>query len=462
MKLKILADNHGIHILTLDGAIDTLSGNTQMFGLYAWIYEQESQRTGERVKAALRTNAQGGKFKGSIPPYGYYVENGVLKIKNDFTPDIVRRIFNSYLSGEGFDKIARGLLEEDIPTPSEIAGKRNSSSIWHGSSIRKILENPHYTGNLVQQRETTISVTSVRRKNNDPSDYVVAENTHESIISKDDFRIVQQLISERKRKRPYAKKHLFTNISFCIDCGRSMHFKANRKGYICGTYNKHGHTKCSGHHVRENELIEIISNDIRKMFAVLSTKSVQKDIEKKITKFIQRDQKHLAKIHKELENLKKDKTVALRMKIRGEIQDDEYRLLIEDNGNQIAKLNEEKVKIEEGLLHQKQTIDFSKLINQIEQFVQNPVLDADMLHKLIERIEIKEDGSPRIHYRFSDPYISSIFLRATHSIPRASSAGTCPPAALQPSCIPHLPESADHAPMLLGCTIHRQPFPVSF
>src|SRR5690606_30306896 len=93
---------------------------------------------------------------------------------------------------------------------------------------------------------------------------------------------------------------------------------------------------------------------------------------------------------------------------------------------------EDKIKLEKGLLQQKQTIDFTKLIQQIERFVQNPVLDEEMLHKLIERIEIKEDGSPRIHYRFSDPYISSIFLRATHSTRRAPYAETYPLAAHTP------------------------------
>lgn len=461
-EIKNLAEHRGIHILTLDGAIDTLSGNTQMFGLYAWMYEQESQRTSERVKTALKIRAKIGKFKGSIPPYGYYVENGILKVRVDSTPDVVRRIFNSYLSGKGFDRIARELLEEGIPTPSEIAGKRNASSLWHGSTVRKILENQHYIGNLVQQKETSISVTTEKRKKIDSANYIVIENTHEAIIPKDDFHVVQQIISERKRKRPYAKKHLFTNISYCADCGKSMHYKANRKGYICGAYNKYGHTKCSDHHVREDRLIEAISNDVKQLFSALSTKSIQKDIEKKIANFIQRDQKQLTKILKEIENIKKDKTVALRMKIRGEIQDEEYRLLIEDNSTQIAKLNGEKIKLEKGLLQQKQTIDFTRLIQQVERFVQNPVLDEEMLHKLIERIEIKEDGSPRIHYRFSDPYISSIFLRATHSTPRVSSAETYPPAALQPSDTRHPPTLANPLLMSPDYTKHTLPSLVSY
>lgn len=198
------------------------------------------------------------------------------------------------------------------------------------------------------------------------------------------------------------------------------------------------------------------------MFSKLSTKSIQHDIEKKITKLIQRDQKRLTVIHKEIENLKKDKTIALRMKIRGEIQDDEYRLLIEDNGNQIAKLNEEKVKIEKGLLQQKQTIDFTKIIRNLENFVQNPILDEEMLHKLIERIEIKEDGSPRIFYRFSDPYISSIFLLATHNTPHASSSGTCLPVGLPRFDSRLLPIYLNPEPMLPDCSLHKQPASVSF
>lgn len=95
-----------------------------------------------------------------------------------------------------------------------------------------------------------------------------------------------------------------------------MHYKANRKGYICGSYNKYSHTKCSDHRVREDGLIEVISNDIKQMFSALSTKSIQKDIEKKIANFIQRDQKQLTNILKEIANIKKDKTAALRMKIR--------------------------------------------------------------------------------------------------------------------------------------------------
>ncbi|MEN0648143.1 recombinase family protein [Caldifermentibacillus hisashii] len=57
-KIKNLCENQGIHIITLDNAINTLTGNTHMLGLYAWMYEQESQNTSNRVKETLKTRAK--------------------------------------------------------------------------------------------------------------------------------------------------------------------------------------------------------------------------------------------------------------------------------------------------------------------------------------------------------------------------------------------------------------------
>ena len=52
-KIKRIAENNGIHIITMDGVIDTTdSRKSGIYGLYAWIYEQESQRISDRIKAA--------------------------------------------------------------------------------------------------------------------------------------------------------------------------------------------------------------------------------------------------------------------------------------------------------------------------------------------------------------------------------------------------------------------------
>lgn len=75
---------------------------------------------------------------GSIPPYGYYLYEGKLVLRNDYTTDVVCDIFEKFLEGWGHDKIARYLSKMGIPTPATIAGKSNAGLYWQGASIGKI------------------------------------------------------------------------------------------------------------------------------------------------------------------------------------------------------------------------------------------------------------------------------------------------------------------------------------
>ncbi len=108
----------------------------------------------------------------------------------------------------------------------------------------------------------------------------------------------------------------------------------------------------------------------------------------------------------------------LELKFGKEIENDEYQLLVDDCNRTISKLNEEKMLIKKTLSKKQSDLNFNELNKKLEDFMKNPTLDRKIIHKLIERIEILEDGSPRIYYRFSNPYMSSIFLRATNSTPR--------------------------------------------
>ena len=87
---------------------------------------------------------------GSIPPYGYNLHKGKLLLRD----------------GWGCDKIAKYLTNRDIPTPSQVVGKANAGLYWQGTTVKKILKNPHYVGDLVQGRETTMNVTNKTTKVN--------------------------------------------------------------------------------------------------------------------------------------------------------------------------------------------------------------------------------------------------------------------------------------------------------
>ncbi len=282
-ELRDICQLNSIHIICLDGSIDTLEGNIKNFGLFAWLYEKESATSSRRNKQAKKVKAQRGLYVGSHPPYGYRVDNGVLKIKEDNTPNIVKQIFTDYLSGIGMDTIAKNLTSNKVPTPAQIANKSNASSQWHGSTIKGILTNRHYIGDLEQGRSETISVISSKRKEIDQENQIVVENTHDAIIEKEIFDKVQYLLKKRTKTGTAPQKHLFTNLLYCEECQRGMWYKANQKGYRCGGNLRNGDTFCINKViVREKELIHVIMDDLKPLYDTLKEESFVQTLLKKL------------------------------------------------------------------------------------------------------------------------------------------------------------------------------------
>ncbi|MEK4735128.1 MULTISPECIES: recombinase family protein [Bacillus] len=402
-QIRDLAEQKGIHIITLENAINTLEGNNNMFGLFAWMYEQESQNVSNRVKSALKTRAEKGLFKGSIPPYGYSLIDRKLFIKQDGTADTVKRIFTSYLSGNGFDKIARDLYNDGVPTPSQINGKLNANDKWQGSTIRLILTNPNYTGDLVQGRSTTKSVTSKVREFLHKEQYIIVPNTHEAIISKEDFEAVQLLIESRKRIRPQSEAHLFTNTLYCHECGKGMHFKNTRKGYVCGSFNRHGKKACTPHFIKESELTLLVLNEFESLSSILKNDSFIPMLESKLKAKKQKINHDISKYTKEIETLKKSKTRTISLLAEEIITKEDYNAFTLDTNKQIGALSlkvENLMSIIEISNDQLAIAEMKKQLDSVTLFNE---LTPTILHRLIDKIEIKACGTPRIHYRFSVP-----------------------------------------------------------
>jgi DNA invertase Pin-like site-specific DNA recombinase/ssDNA-binding Zn-finger/Zn-ribbon topoisomerase 1 len=404
-KIKNLCENQGIHIITLDNAINTLTGNTNMFGLYAWMYEQESQNTSNRVKETLRTRAKKGLFKGSNPPYGYEVREGTLYVRDDITSSIVKRIFEEYLAGSGRQSIARRLYNEGISTPADLAGKKNAGDKWNDSTIKLILTNPHYVGDLVQNRSTTVSVTSKKRRQVEQENQIIVKDTHEAIIPRDVFDAVQQQLKIRTKFITAPKKHLFTNVLFCSDCGKGMWYRSNRKGYVCGNYARHGKKACSSHSIKEDVLTDTVLTDIEKLVKEIHQEQYVKQLEAQSKKSKQSLQKQLDKVEKQVNIIKGRKRKYINMLAEEIITQEEYREIVEANNIEIKELVEKKTDLLTAMASEK-TVDNIELLKQeLLQFVNFDELTPEILHRLINRIEVNADGAPIIHYRFSAPKI---------------------------------------------------------
>jgi hypothetical protein len=375
------------------------------------------------MKSAFKTKAQNGCYKGSFAPYGHYLKDDrKLYVRQDNTPNIVKRIFKDYLSGKGFDRIARELYEEGIPTPGQVAGKADATDKWHGSSVRLILENPNYTGDLVQGRSETISVTTNRRNKKEIEDYIIIKNSHEAIITRTDFEAVQQLIKSRKKIRSQQNIHLFTNILFCADCGHGMHFKKNREGYVCGNFNKHGKKACSDHIIREAELANAILADIKFMLSNIKNEKVLNQIEKKVTNQKKKLEKELKKCSKQIESLIQEKIKATSKFLNNGITQETYNLFISDIDRRLQEFNEKEQELNRFINEKFNTNLLSELDNLSKDIIDLKELTPEILNRFVERIEVKADGTPKIFYRFSE---SSIYFSAFFSNTQHSTCGVC-------------------------------------
>lgn len=306
---------------------------------------------------------------------------------NDDTRKVVRRIFSEYISGKGIDTIARHLYNDGIPTPAMVADKSNKNDKWHGRTIQLILKNQAYLGHMVQLNQSTVSVISKARHKTTIDKQAIIKNTHEPIISEEDFKLVQELMKIRTHKNHHQALHLFTNTIYCSDCGKGMHYKKNRKGYVCGTFNKHGSKSCSSHIVREANLSTIVLSEVKQFVTNIKSTDLYNNFKLEIDNGILKHKNALKTYEDDLIILKKRKSIS--MLIDEIITKSDYELFITTIDEQVKSL-EDKIVITKQALEK---ISDSSLLNELNR-IKNEELSLDeltteLLHRFVKKLILK-------------------------------------------------------------------------
>ena len=220
----------GIGVFFINDNIDTLDSDGELrLTIMASMAQEESRKTSERVKwGQQRRMEQGVVFGRNI--LGYHLENGVLTV-NEEEAKLVRHIFNKYLEGKGLHIISKELQQEGYKT-------KNGNSEWTNKSIRTILQNEKYVGDLIQKKTYTPDFLTHKKKyNKGEEDFVIIKNHHEPIVDRKIFDFVQ---NEFKRKSEASKidrtkhsnRYAFSGKIICGCCGRRFvaHSKHRKDG----------------------------------------------------------------------------------------------------------------------------------------------------------------------------------------------------------------------------------------
>ena len=145
----------------------------------------------ESIKAGLRKSFQDGSSKmAKRRCYGYNVDSHGDFIIDPAEAGVVQWIFKEYADGKSLGKIAAGLEEQGIPSPT---GKPK----WNREAIDKLLSNEKYTGCVLLQK--TVSIGTVQIENDGLIDRYLYTGSHEAIISDQLFRVVQQEKQSRSK-----------------------------------------------------------------------------------------------------------------------------------------------------------------------------------------------------------------------------------------------------------------------
>lgn len=185
----------------------------------------------KKIKKVKNMKMRNGEYQAGQPPFGYKKserEKNKLVIDPETAP-IIKLIFDLYLSGESTRQIVKILYEKGIKTPAQYCGKKQylkGNDYWQRSYIQKVLKSQVYTGAVVSHTTEKVSYKIKKCRRIPKEDWIIVEDMHEPIISKEQFQEVQDLMKKRTSTRTRKHDHVLKGLLKCGECGRKYDYKA--------------------------------------------------------------------------------------------------------------------------------------------------------------------------------------------------------------------------------------------
>ena len=247
LNVDVFFEEQNLHSISSDGEM--------VLTLLASVAQEEARSVSENQKWRIRKDFEKGLIWGGSSAYGYRIINKKMVIIPE-EAKLVKRIFQLYISGLGFQKISKLLNDEGIPA---MRAKR-----WNKQSLQQIIANINYTGDLLLQKTYNENYLTKKTKiNRGELDQFFVENDHEAIITRDEYYAALEI--RRKRvdyfKLDNFKVHTYPLTGFvrCGNCGKNYNHKRTRytEKWSCVTYQNMGKAECDAKSVPDAELTRI-------------------------------------------------------------------------------------------------------------------------------------------------------------------------------------------------------------
>ena len=380
----------------------------------AVINDMYAKDTSNKVRSTILTKAINGECIKAFLPYGYKKDasnkNKILVDEN--VANNVKMIFDLYKSGYSKTEIAKKLNELEIETPLKYKQANtnyynpnaNVTYKWNSTVINKILRNKIYIGDLVQMQYTKVNYKIKKIVKVAKDEQVVIQNNHEAIIDKNTFNTVQEMLDKKTNEWNYStrKKHLLTGLVFC-KCGSRITYNKNHgkvSRCICSSYKKYGNKFCASIHLKESELIDIVSISLKKN---INEYLNFKDLKYPTLQVKDNSKQELAKLSKKKKEINKTISNLYEDKMEGNISIETFKVLIakyekqqKQLNSEISLLSKEKENVEE--FNPKQLVETMKNLLEFDTINEE---NKSLVFKLIDKIII-DDDKINISYKFNN------------------------------------------------------------
>lgn len=419
---EIYFPQQSVRFIAVNDGVDSLYSETNDFTpMRNYFNELYAKDSSKKVRVVKRAQAERGEFLGGKPPYGYCRDEKVRKgiVPDEETAGIVKRIFSLCAEGKGPNQIARMLTNEQVLTPSNYYYQKTGCSHkgldttrpygWCGSTVTGILDNRTYLGHMAGLRSTTLSYKNKKLIRHPESEQILVKDTHEPLITQELWDIVQDARKHKKRTPKHMDEpNMFSGLVYCANCGHTMvlhrahTMKASYNNFKCYTYNKRGKDACSAHYIREQDLMKIVLDDIRRVTHFARQK------EKLFADYI--NQKNSAELRKEMNSLQKELDAMRRRdteltalfkrlyedNVLGRVTNEQFRILSRDYNTEqkelAAAIPEKEARLQK---LQDSTANVEAFIEKAKRYTEIPELTPEILRLFISRIEVGERSEKR-------------------------------------------------------------------
>jgi len=410
----------------IDSVKDPASINNALVSFKNVMNDEYCRDISNKVRSSLDRKRSKGEFIGSFASYGYMKDpdDHHHLIVDPVAAEVVKNIFDWFLQGMSIIGIAKRLNHMGIPNPSAYkrqcglnykhpAGQLDSA--WPDSSVKRVLKNRLYVGDMVQNKNRTKSYKVQVSVAVPEENWVIVPNTHEAIIDREKFETVQQLLMRDTRTSPGINHvSIFAGYIRCADCLRAMGKKSVAQSYgkyhyyVCQAFRKAGRNLCTKHTIREKQLYDAVLATIQSQIDLavsmdqlvndLKSQNVRAAKSSRLEKMLQLKEEEYEKVSRCRIDLYPDWKAGILSK-------DEYLSLKAKIGEQLEQIEIAIANIKEEISkYQSAPVSENKFISSFLRYRNIQVLTREVIVELIEMIYVHEGGTITIQFKYQDEY----------------------------------------------------------